>query len=241
MILSTELRFATRRLWNTPLFTATAVATLALAIGANVAVFGAVRAVLLRPLPIHEADRVVVITEAASATSQQIKEVSYRNFVDWRAQARSFEAMAAMGSTTWDVDINRADALTRVKTAVVSASFFDLLGSRPQIGRTIQLADDTIGAERVLVLSDAIWRRQFGSDAGIVGTRVVARDDTFTIIGVMPPGLAYPKGAEDGESIPWRPVISACCSWSVAWHAGWRPRRREQNSMSSREGCRNRI
>jgi putative ABC transport system permease protein len=212
MTLSTDLRFATRRLWNTPLFTVTAVATLALAIGASVAVFGAVRAVLLRPLPIHEADRVVVITEAASATGQQIKEVSYRNFVDWRAQARSFEAMAAMGSTTWNVDINRTDALTRVKTAAVSASFFDLLGTRPQIGRTIQLADDTIGAERILVLSDAIWRRQFGSDAGIVGTRVVAGDDTFTIVGVMPPGLAYPKGAE-----AWTPVVPALASMNAQW------------------------
>lgn len=211
MTLWRELRFASRRLWNARLFTTAAVTTLALAMGANVAVFSAVRAVL-RPLPVHEPDRVVVISEARLATGQQVKEVSYRNYVDWRAQARSFEAMAAIGSTTWDVILDRAGTLTRVKTAVVSASFFELLGTRPQVGRSIVSTDDAVGAERVLVLSDALWRRQFGADPSVVGSRVVVGERTFTIVGVMPPGLTYPKGAE-----AWTPVVPALVSMDAQW------------------------
>lgn len=210
MTLAQDLRFGARRLRNTPLFTVAVVATLSMAIAANVAVFSAVSAILLRPLPIRQPDRVVVISETASGRGQTVREVSYRNFVDWRAQSRSFEAMAAMGSTTSDFLIERAGQLTRFKAAIVSASFFDLLGTGPQLGRVLVPTDDVRGAARVLVLSDGFWRRQFGAGANVVGTQIIIRDQSFTVVGVMPPEFAYPTGAE-----AWTPVVPALASMNA--------------------------
>ena len=207
MNLPRDLRFGLRRLRNTPLFTVAVVATLSMAIAANVAVFSAVNAILLRPLPIHQPDRVVVMSETAAGRGQNIKEVSYRNFLDWRAQSRSFVAMAAIGSANEDFVVERAGDLIRFRAAPVSASFFDLLGADPQLGRTLVANDDIRGAERVLVLSDRLWRQQFSADANVVGTQVVVNDQSFTVVGVMPPAFAYPAGAE-----AWTPVVPALAS-----------------------------
>ena len=106
------------RLLNTPLFTFAVAATLSMAVAANVAIFSAVSAVLLHPLPIRHPDRVVVISETASGRGQNVKEVSYRNFVDWRTQSRSFDAVAAMGSTNLDFLIDRAGQLIRFRAAI---------------------------------------------------------------------------------------------------------------------------
>jgi putative ABC transport system permease protein len=127
MTLAPDLRFAVRRLSATPLFTGVVIATLAIALAANVMVFSAVRSILLRALPIHAPERVVAVSEASAGRGQTVREVSYRNFVDWRAQARSFENMAAMGSTTSKLVMDRGGTLTRIDTAIVSASFFELL------------------------------------------------------------------------------------------------------------------
>src|SRR5882672_2564123 len=169
MKLAQDLRFGMRRLLNTPLFTFAVAATLSMAIAANVAIFSAVSAVLLRPLPIRQPDRVVVISETASGRGQNVKEVSYRNFVDWRTQSRSFDAVAAMGSTNVDFLTDRAGQLIRFKAAIVSASFFDLLGTGPQLGRALVPDDDVRGAARVLLLGDRLWRQQFEADAKVIG------------------------------------------------------------------------
>lgn len=202
MTLIQDLRFACRRLRRAPLYAGAVLVTLAVALAANVAVFTAVRHVLLRPLEMVGPDRLVVVTETLVSRGQRVKEVSYRNFVDWRAQAQSFEALAAMGSTTSGLVLDRGGVLTRLETASVSASFFDLLGARPQLGRLFAPADDERGAERVIVLSDGTWRRLFGGDARIVGTRVRLGDDAFTIVGVMPAAFAFPQGAQ-----AWTPLV----------------------------------
>src|SRR5690348_11526672 len=127
MSLAQDLRFGLRRLRRTLLFTIAVVATLSAAIAANVAVFSAVRAILLRPLPMRAPDRVLVMSEAG-ANGLTVIEVSHRNFVDWRAQNHTFESMAAIGSATSNYVIDRGGQLLRFKTAMVSAEFFDLLG-----------------------------------------------------------------------------------------------------------------
>jgi putative ABC transport system permease protein len=196
MELMQDLRFVIRRLRKSLLFTLAAIGTLSLAIAANVAVFSAVSAVLLRPLPIRQPDRVMVMSEAASGQGQNIKEVSYRNFLDWRAQSRTFTAIAAMGSGNRNFVIERAGELLRIRTAMVSGSFFELLGVNAQRGRAIVPSDDVRGAERVLVLSDRLWRQRFNTDPAVVGTPVSIRNQSYTIVGVMAPELSYPGGAE---------------------------------------------
>jgi putative ABC transport system permease protein len=199
-----DLRLGLRRLRNTPLFTVSVVGTLTIAIAAVVVVFSAVNAIVLRPLPIRQPDRVIVMSETSSIRGQTLKEVSYRNFVDWRAESRSFEAMVAISSTNSDFVLDRAGQLMRFEGALVSASFFDLLGTPPQLGRVLVPDDDRRGAARVLVLSDRFWRQQFGADADVVGTAVVVSDQPFTVVGVMPRDFGFPRGAD-----AWTPVVPA--------------------------------
>ena len=212
MQLAQDLRLGLRRLRNAPLFTIAVVGTLSMAIAANVAVFSAVSAIVLRPLPIRQPDRVVVMSETSSIKGQTVKEVSYRNFVDWREQSRSFEVMAAIGSANQDFVLDRSGQLVRFETALVSAAFFDLLGTGPQLGRVLAPNDDMRGAARVLVLSDRFWRQQFGADANVVGTQVVAANQPFTVVGVMPPDFTYPAGAK-----AWTPVVPALASSNARW------------------------
>ena len=212
MTLSQDLRFGARRLRNTPLFTVAVLATLSTAIAANVAVFSAVKATLLRPLAIRQPDRVVVVSETAVGAGQNVKEVWYRNFVDWRALSRSFDVMAAIGSTPWDLVLDRADQPVRFKAAIVSASFFDLMGVNPQLGRSLASSDDVRGAARVLLLSDPFWRQQFGGDSKVIGRQVVISDQPFTVVGVMPANFAYPGGVQ-----AWTPVVPALASANARW------------------------
>lgn len=203
MGLAQDLGYGARRLRRTPLFTAGVAATLTLAIAANVVVFSAVSASLLRPLSIREPQRVVVLSESDADRGQAVREVSYRDFADWRAQSRSFTALAAIGSTTWDLLLDRPGGVARIEVAPVSGSFFDLLGAVPRLGRGFVPADDVRGAGRVIVLGAGLWRRQFGSDPAVVGRRVVLSGDTFTVVGVMAPEFSYPAGAE-----AWTPVTT---------------------------------
>ena len=181
-----------------------------MAIAAIVVVFSAVNAIVFRPLPIRQPERVVVLSETSSIRGQTVKEVSYRNFVDWRAESRSFEGMAAISSTILPFVLDRAGQLMRFEAALVSASFFDRLGTAPQLGRALVPQDDVRGARRVLVLSDRFWRQQFGGDASAIGTEVVVSDQPFTIVGVMPPDFAFPRGAD-----AWTPVVPALAAASA--------------------------
>jgi predicted permease len=207
-----DLRFGMRRLRHTPLFTLTVLATLAMAIAVNVAVFSAVRAMLLRPLPIHRPDRLIVVTERLADRGQDVKEISYRDFVDWRAQSRSCEGLAAIGSTTSASLLERAGHVSRFRTALVSASFFDLVGARARLGRVLTPADDVRGAGRVLVLSDRLWRRLFDADPSIVGRSIPIGGAAFSVVGVMAPEFAFPADAE-----AWTPVVPALESTNARW------------------------
>jgi putative ABC transport system permease protein len=212
MSLAQDLRFGLRRLRRAPLFTVAVLATLTLAIAANVTVFSAVRAVLLRPLPIRAPERILLISEASPESGQTVKEVSYRNYVDWRAQSRSFETMAAIGSATSDFVTDLGGQLMRFKIAIVSASFFDVVGTSPRLGRVITPEDDKRHAARVLILSDRLWRDRFNADPNIIGTSITSKGAPFTVIGVMPPEFAYPVGTD-----AWTAVVPALEASNARW------------------------
>src|SRR5688500_12573063 len=178
-----DLKHAVRMLAKKPGFTWIAVFTLALGIGANTAIFSVVNAVLLRPLPYPNADRLVAIS-ANSLESSDIL-VSYQDYLDWRAQQSLFEEMSARMPTGGI--FSGANEPERVIGRHVTASFFSTLGVQPMLGRAFTEAEDKPGAPAVMVISYGLWQRQFGGAADAVGKSITYNAEPWTVIGVMPP------------------------------------------------------
>ena len=187
-----DLRFAFRGLLKRPAFSAIAVVTLGLGIGASTAIFSVVNSVMLRALPYPNADRLVAIREL-NREGKRIQTTG-PNFIDWRAQNTVFEHLAAIKRTS--VNLTLADRAERINYAQTSANFFDVFGVGPQLGRLFVSGDEQAGHEPVVVLSDALWRRIFGGDPGIVGQKINLDSESYTVIGVAPAGFQYPDKVE---------------------------------------------
>ena len=182
--LAMDVRFAMRQLRRAPGLAAIVVATLALGVGANSAMFALADAALLRPLPFSQPDRLVMAWERRGPTLTTMP--SPVEFVAWSERARSFEALTAfaMGAT---VTMAASDGLpTLIQSMTVQPRFFDVLGVPPIAGRTFQAADATPAEPTAVVLSEGMWRGRFGADPGIVGRSVVLSGRAMTVIGVMP-------------------------------------------------------
>lgn len=187
------LRHTFRRLAHRPGLTAAVVAILATGIGVSTAVFSVVQRVLWRPIPVANLDRLAVAWETEPSEAGSLIELSLPYFLEWRAQARSFEDLAAFGSVNWAYQFKGPGPRETVAAAYVSASFFDTLGARPFLGRTFLPAEDGPTAGRVLVLSHGLWQRRFAGDPAAVGRTLAGGD---TIVGVMPRDFDFPQGAE---------------------------------------------
>ncbi len=196
--LGQDARLAGRALRREPAFALVAVVTLALGIGATTAIFSVVEAVLLRPLPFPEGDRIVLVGEVGpkAAPGERAGTVSFPNFDDWRRGARSLEAMALFNE--WSPSLTGAGEPARLRGALVTAGVFDALRVAPALGRPILPADNVPGAAPVAVLSDAFWRRRFGADPSVVGRALTTNGVPRTVVGVLPAGLR-PPGALDAE------------------------------------------
>ena len=178
-----DLTVAVRGLRRTPAFTVVALLTLALGIGANTAIFSVLRPVLLRPLPYPEADRLVQVWSDHRALGRQEPEwLTPPDFDDWRDQNSTFSAMAAYRG--WGPDITGSGDPRSLSGVAVSGNFLSMLGARPAVGRLLTPADDTPGAEPVIVLSDALWQRQFGGDSAIVGRLLTLNGEPWRVVGV---------------------------------------------------------
>jgi putative ABC transport system permease protein len=176
-----DVRFGLRALRKNPGFTAVAVLTLALGIGANTAIFSVVNGVLLRPLPFHQPERLVWFWENQPGLSEA--PFSAPDFLDYQAQNRSFEQMAAFRSLGFNLT-GRGDP-ERLRANVVSANFFSLLGVTPMLGRALLPEDGLAGARRVAVLSYSLWQRRFGGEASVLGKTVTLNEEPVTVVGVM--------------------------------------------------------
>ena len=183
------LRLALRSLTRRPLFATVAIVTLALGIGATTTLFTIVNAVLLRPLPYPDANRIVSISERQDGQDQQVARV--RDYYAWR-HAPAFSGLAMYGGTSRVVRIGGSPV--RVGGQSVSASFFSVFEARPALGRTFRGDEDVDGGPDLVVLSDTLWR-QLGADPAIVGQTVKLDDRPVTVVGVMPPGFAAPRNA----------------------------------------------
>ena len=179
-----DLRYAARTLARSPGFAATAVATLALGIGANTAIFSVVRGVLLRPLPFAKPDQIVSIQEREQDGSPS--NVGYQTFLDWQARSRSFSQIAVASDWMPKLSAGPGVAAERVEGARVSDGFLRLLGVRPALGRDFLPSEDVAGANRVVLLSDGLWRRRFGADPAIAGRTIRLGDVAYLVAGVLP-------------------------------------------------------
>jgi len=188
-----NLRTTARSLWKSPVFTVVSLTVLALGIGANTAIFSVVDAVLLRPLPYKNPDRIVAVQTYWMKT-QHTGQVSLPDFLDWRRQSQSFEALAFYQNGPDSIFANNTAA--EVNAALADSQFFKVLGVAPQLGRVYVDSDTKQGATPAMVISDALYRRMFHGDPGVLGKPVRMDQHQFTIIGVMPAGFDFPQQSE---------------------------------------------
>lgn len=183
--LGMDVRYALRTLRRAPAFAAVVVLLVGVGVGLNTAVFSALKAVYLRPLPVPEPRELAVLWNTSTRGGQG--PVSWPNYEDWKAQNRSFEALGIMS----DMGVTLADneASERVRGAFVTSSIFDVFGVRPALGRAILPEEDSTAA-RVVVLSHELWERRYGADPQVVGRRIRLDGDSYDVVGVMPEGFA---------------------------------------------------
>jgi cell division protein FtsX len=192
--LSQDVRFSWRVFIKNPGFSATAVLMLALGIGANTAIFSVVNTVLLRPLPYKDADRLVTVWGYDRAKGFDTDQVSNPDFRDWKNQGRVFEGMAA--STDAMYTMTAAGEPAAITAYQFSPEFFDVMGVAPMLGRTFLADENEPGKNRVVVLSDHLWKERFSGDRGVLGRSVMLDGDPYAIVGVMPPSFRYPSATE---------------------------------------------
>jgi putative ABC transport system permease protein len=184
-MLRQDLGYGLRMLRRAPGFTAAALLTLTLGIGANTAIFTIVNAVLLRPLPYADPDRLVTVGDRGS--DGDASNVGFSTVLDWRERSRTFEQFAMMRS--WQPTLVTNGEAERLPAVRVSWNYFDMLGVRPALGRTFTADEDRPEHWRVVLLSDRLWRRRFGADRSVVGRTLTMNDRQYRVIGVMPPSF----------------------------------------------------
>ena len=200
--LAKDARVALRGLGRSPLFALVSVCTLGLGIGANTTIFSALDTLLVRPLPYRDADRVVFTLGWNLRTDTMGFNVEAADWVEWRDTTRSFEGVSAYQSLI--ANLTGVDRPARLQAYRVTPNTFSLLGAEPILGRSFRDSDGDRGADDVVVLSHGVWQARFGGDPTVVGRALVLNDAAVTVVGVMPPGFAYPQFNFTGDL--WMPL-----------------------------------
>lgn len=202
-----DLSYALRLLVKHRAFAFVSVLTLALGIGANTAIFTVLNAVLLRPLPYNEPERLVLVSGAPISLGNRQKQtldLSAANLLDWKDQVQSMESIALCSALAAGVNVTDGGEPERVQTAEVTSNFFSTMGVMPAQGRAFLPTEQQPGENRVAVIGDAFWRRRFGGNPDLVGRTLILNGERFTVRGVAPPGFDYP-----GKVELWVPVAFA--------------------------------
>jgi putative ABC transport system permease protein len=187
-MLLNDLRYTVRMLRKSPLFTLAVVGTVALAIGANTAIFSVVNAVMLRPLPYEKPDRLVWIAEKNDKLNLPTFAASVLNYLSWKEQSRTFEPMGAFGFATFNLTgLGDPEQLTG---GTVTPSLFPLLGIKPLLGRAFGADEDRPGSAKVAMIGEGLWKRRFGGDPSVVGRHLTLNSIDHTVIGIAPASLA---------------------------------------------------
>jgi predicted permease len=194
MLSLSEIRLAVRSLRKSPAFTVTAVVALGIGLGANAAIFSLVDAMLIRPLPLQQPDRLVLVWEDASRIGFARNTPAPGNFADWKARNHVFTGMAALRGEIYSITGDGQPE--QVQGSPVSANLFKLLGVAPEIGRNIAPDEDRPGAAPVLLISHRLWQQRYGGDPAIAGRQILLDGIACRIIGVMPPGFQFPEHSD---------------------------------------------
>lgn len=212
--LGRDVRFGLRMLRKGPGFAAAAILTLALGIGGTTAIFSFVDAVLLKPLPFPEAERIVNVWEKPPGGERN--GISTLNFLDWKKQNTLFTAMAAQ---TWaGVTLTDTDVPVELKNGRVGAAYFEIFGAKPMLGRTFTADEDQVGKENVVVLSHRLWQNRFGEDPNIIGRRIRLNGVPNTVIGVMPPGTYDREWQDLWTPLAFKPEqMTRDYHWMISW------------------------
>ncbi|HKJ91742.1 MAG TPA: ABC transporter permease, partial [Longimicrobiales bacterium] len=201
-----DVRFALRMLRRHPSFTVMAVLVLALGIGANAAIFSAVNAVILRPLPFRAPGRLFMLTESNPEKGWVRNNVAPANMLDWRERVAGFEGVAAY-QDEGRVVLTGGGAPQVLELAGVTGNFFDVLGVEPALGRALRPEETWQGTEPVVVLSHSAWQQRFGGDPSIVGRTVKLNARSLRVVGVMPAGFSFPyEGIDAWAPTQWDPA-----------------------------------
>ncbi|HSL55802.1 MAG TPA: ABC transporter permease [Pyrinomonadaceae bacterium] len=200
-----DIRYALRNLLRRPTFTLIAVVTLALGIGANTAIFSAINALLLKPLPFPELDRVVAIWDKLPSRGVMHNEVAVANYLDWQSQTQSFEQLGLY--RWWSANFTGIDPPERIQGFLVTANFLDVTGIKPILGRNFSPEENQPGKDQVAVITHSLWQRRFGGDPNILNKTITINSIVRTVIGVMPEHFNYPKGAEVYAPLPMTPEL----------------------------------
>jgi predicted permease len=188
-----DLRYSVRTLRHAPGFAVVAILTLAVGIGANAAIFSFVNAILLNPLPYSTGDRIVRVLEKPPGGPDARNGISTLNYLDWRTQNTVFEYMAPQ--TGGGMVLTGTGDPVMLAGSRVGVHYFDIFGMKPALGRFFLAEEDQLGKERVVVLTSVLWRDRFGSDPGISGKKIILDGQPYTVVGVLPPGSAFDRGA----------------------------------------------
>ena len=221
-----HLRHTFRGLQQNPGFALVAVLTLALGIGANSAMFSIINAVLLRPLPYRDPQNLVLFSEHWPQFPRL--SLSYLNYRDWRDQSRSFEAVGAVRNFV--MTMTGIEQAERIPAQNVTASLFDLLGVRPELGRPFDAAEDRPGAPPVALISHSLWQRRFSSSQTVLRKSITLDNQSYSLIGVMPPGFEVLQQAAD-VILPFEPWASTLPN-DRSWHPGILPIARLKSGVS---------
>lgn len=213
-----ELRFALRSLRRAPAFTAVAVLTLALGIGATTAVFSVVDGVLIRPLPFRDPDRLVMLWHHHARTGDPRHPISYETYLAVRDQAARLESVSALIPFVWNVTLRSEEGAERLSAQFVSASLFPALGVAPALGRSFTPDEDHAGGPAAVVLSHRLWQGYFGGDPGLVGESITLGDSSVQVVGVMPPGFAIMEDVDLWLPLAGNPLTAR--GRQVYWLAG---------------------
>jgi predicted permease len=203
--LLSDIRYAFRNLIKRPTFTLIAVATLALGIGANSAIFSAINALLLKPLPFQNQDRVMAIWDKNPSRGVEHNEVAMANYLDWKEQNQTFDQLALY--RWWSANVTGVNTPERVQGFLVTGNFLDTVGTKPLLGRGFLEEENQPGKDAVAIISYSLWQRSFGGDPNIVNKQITLNSISRTVIGVMPPRFNFPKGAEVYAPIPLTPEL----------------------------------
>ncbi|HZM92943.1 MAG TPA: ABC transporter permease [Vicinamibacterales bacterium] len=213
-----DVRLAWRGLWRSTGFTAAAVLTLAVGMAGVTSMFALIQGVLLRPLPMPAADRIVTVWKEHPSTASAHWPFNSAELALIRNGATHvFASVAAVGyNEPAQSEIVDESSATYINTARVSGDFFDVLGVRSFLGRTLNRGDDTAGSERVLVITHGLWQRRYGGAVDVIGRRLTINEQRFTIVGVMPPDVEYPRGADAWMTVEARATLTSNSTFQQA-------------------------